>query len=701
MPDMAETSSLDPVLEAGRIRARALLEAWIARMGGGDLPRAVPDGEIEAFVAGGPVPAPEWRSRDRDATKAAAGLAEALETARNLGEPALLDRLGTRLSLDPVERDCVAFLWALHRTPALAAFAVRASGDPESSRPSARVLGEWVAGSDRKAGAGLRASLRPGGRLCLVAVTTLGDGPDPSGPVSLDDEVTAWLDGTPPEVLWDGRMGRPMFVPADGHGQAGEDGGAGAESVRKALALAARKSTSAWRIGIHGPDGAALERLACAVVSESGRHALVARMADVAGVEEGLREGMARLLRDCLLADAALFLDGADDLLPEDGAEDTEVMDLLADHPGPLVLASPTRLPALFRWFPGMAEAQVPVPGADEIARIIAVESRFDGESEAAVRSVTQRFGLTLSLAREAALEARARSASGTLSAHDLEGSARRRLAARRGRLAVTEDTPRTLDDLFLPTETHDRLQEILANVRFRETVLEDWGFGTRIPHARGVSALFHGPPGTGKTMAAGVIGSMLGLETWRIDLSRIVDKYIGETEKHLAQVFDEARRGPVLLLFDEADSLFAKRTEVQSSTDRYANLEVNYLLQRMERHDGVVVLTTNSEQLLDPAFKRRLRHKVEFPMPRQAEREAMWRGMIPPGVPRDDSMDAAALAADYEMSGGHVRNAVLRACFMAAESGAPLSQSLLRRAADLEYRELGRLVRTNPKEHA
>jgi len=206
---------------------------------------------------------------------------------------------------------------------------------------------------------------------------------------------------------------------------------------------------------------------------------------------------------------------------------------------------------------------------------------------------------------------------------------------------------------------------------------------------------LFSGPPGTGKTMAAGLIAAELGLDLYQIDLSRIVSKYIGETEKQLAQVFDAAEAGHAILLFDEADSLFAKRTEVKSSNDRYANLEVNYLLQRMESFSGITILTTNFDASIDDAFRRRLAFRIAFPLPDVDERARLWERIIPEGVPLAYDVDFEALADRFEMSGGYIRNAALRAAYLAANDRTPITMRHLTHAASLEYAAMGKLIAT------
>jgi SpoVK/Ycf46/Vps4 family AAA+-type ATPase len=209
---------------------------------------------------------------------------------------------------------------------------------------------------------------------------------------------------------------------------------------------------------------------------------------------------------------------------------------------------------------------------------------------------------------------------------------------------------------------------------------------------ARGLVALFYGPPGTGKTMVAGLIARELGLELYRIDLAKVMSKWVGETEKNLGEVFDAAEDGRLMLLFDEADSLFAKRSEVKSSNDRYANLEVNYLLQRLDAFEGVAVLTTNLEGSIDPAFKRRLSMRLYFPFPDEDLRAQLWAAHVTPQIPTAGPLDFGALARRFPLSGGYIRNSALRAAFLAAQEATPLTQSHLERAVLLEYRELGKL---------
>jgi SpoVK/Ycf46/Vps4 family AAA+-type ATPase len=252
-------------------------------------------------------------------------------------------------------------------------------------------------------------------------------------------------------------------------------------------------------------------------------------------------------------------------------------------------------------------------------------------------------------------------------------------------------------EDLVRPADAHEPIRALIYRCRIAHKVYEDWGFKRRASRGTGVAALFSGPPGTGKTMVAGLIALELGLELFQIDLSQVVSKWIGETEKNLGQLFDAAEAGHALLLFDEADSLFAKRaTDVKGAQDRYANLEVNYLLQRIEAFSGIAILTTNLDTSIDAALKRRLAAHVLFYAPDDDERARLWERMARLGTAPVEcgSRDFLQLSREFpDMSGAHIRNAVLAAAFVAAAEGGTISRDRLAKAAQLEYRSMGRVL--------
>ncbi len=244
-------------------------------------------------------------------------------------------------------------------------------------------------------------------------------------------------------------------------------------------------------------------------------------------------------------------------------------------------------------------------------------------------------------------------------------------------------------DDLVLPRPEAEAVRRIALHVRHRATVYDAWGFAAKSSRGLGISALFAGPSGTGKTMAAEVLANELRLDLYRIDLAGVVSKYIGETEKNLRRVFDAAEDGGAILLFDEADALFGKRSEVKDSHDRYANIEVSYLLQRMEAYRGLAILTTNLKSALDPAFLRRLRFVVQFPFPDAAQRAEIWRRAFPAATPTE-GLDVAKLAK-LNVTGGNIRNIALNAAFLAAHAEEPVRMKHLREAARIEYTKLER----------
>ncbi len=253
--------------------------------------------------------------------------------------------------------------------------------------------------------------------------------------------------------------------------------------------------------------------------------------------------------------------------------------------------------------------------------------------------------------------------------------------------------TPRyQWDDLVLPADPVSILREIVSTVLGRPKVLEEWGVGKKL-YSSGVTVLFAGPPGTGKTMAAEVIARDLGLDLFKIDLSSVVSKYIGETEKNLERIFNEAQSSNAILFFDEADSIFGKRSEVKDAHDRYANIEVSYLLQRMENYDGVTILATNLRANLDEAFMRRLQFAVDFPFPEAQDRLRIWQTLFPPDVPRGDDLDFEFLARRFKFAGGNIRNILVSAAYLAATNGQIVRMEHLLHGTRRELQKMGRLV--------
>lgn len=273
----------------------------------------------------------------------------------------------------------------------------------------------------------------------------------------------------------------------------------------------------------------------------------------------------------------------------------------------------------------------------------------------------------------------------------DIDAAVRRLAAGRLEQLTRRVRPTRQWDDIVLSPERRILLRSIVDRARVDVTVFDEWGYSAT--PSRGLVALFSGPSGTGKTLAAEIIAGELGLDLFKLDLSSVVSKYIGETEKHLDELFDAAGAGNAVLFFDEADSLFGKRSEVRDARDRYANIEVSYLLQRLESYDGVVIMATNFEKNVDEAFLRRIHVRIAFAVPAEAEREMIWRQALPSSAPVSADVDVAWLARQFDFAGGAIRNAALTAAFIAAAAGTDITMACVVEAVVREYRKLGRLI--------
>ena len=248
-------------------------------------------------------------------------------------------------------------------------------------------------------------------------------------------------------------------------------------------------------------------------------------------------------------------------------------------------------------------------------------------------------------------------------------------------------------EDIVLPADRLVQLRDLCNHMKYRHQVFSEWGFEHKLATSKGLMALFAGPSGTGKTMAAEIIAGELGLDLYKVDLSSVVSKFIGETEKNLGRIFDEAESANAVLFFDEADALFGRRSEVKDSHDRYANIEVGYLLQRIEEYEGIAILATNFRRNMDEAFVRRLQFTIDFPLPGEADRYRMWQRILPAETPRDSSIDLALLARRFDLSGGSIRNIALAAAFLAADDQDIVRMTHLIAATQREYLKMGKLV--------
>jgi SpoVK/Ycf46/Vps4 family AAA+-type ATPase len=318
--------------------------------------------------------------------------------------------------------------------------------------------------------------------------------------------------------------------------------------------------------------------------------------------------------------------------------------------------------------------------------------------SQLDIDALANTFNFTAGQIKDAAAEAgnlsllRANGGNGGIGMEDLYQACRSQSNRKLAQMARKIEPCYTWEDIVLPTDTMEQLKEIRGCMKYRHVVYGDWGFDRKISLGKGLSVLFSGPSGTGKTMAAEVIANELGIDLYKIDLSSVVSKYIGETEKNLAAIFREAETANSILFFDEADALFGKRSEVKDSHDRYANIEIGYLLQRMEEYDGVVILATNMKNNMDEAFVRRMQFTVDFPFPDEIYRLRIWTGIFPAEAPLADGIDYDFLSKNLTIAGGNIKNIALAAAFYAAGDSQPVTMEHLIHACKREFQKMGKL---------
>jgi SpoVK/Ycf46/Vps4 family AAA+-type ATPase len=459
---------------------------------------------------------------------------------------------------------------------------------------------------------------------------------------------------------------------------------------------------------LHGPVGAGKRATVRAAAAAAQRQLLLVDVSAVlAAFGERASATLAAAAREALLQDAVLVIDSFDVVLTDDAAAGLGLASLrraIAEHRAPVVLLGEQRWEPS-TWLPGISALRLDLHSLAAGDRVKLWRSQVDGQLPPdSVAELAARYRLVEDDAiRAVVAEAHSRAelrGSDLVEPDDLRGAARAIATPPLEGLARHIEPRYRWEDIVLPADGIAQLHELCSRVQHQLTVLERWGYGRKHARKTGISALFAGAPGTGKTMAAEIIAGSLGLDLYRIDLSSVVSKYIGETEKNLERIFRAADQGDAVLLFDEADAIFGKRSEVRDARDRYANVEVAYLLQRLENYEGLAVLTTNLRGNIDEAFIRRLDSVLEFPLPEEAERLQIWRRSLPPEAPVDADADLAFLARKFKLAGGHIRNIALTAAFLAAENNTSIGMKHLVRATRREYQKLGKLVAEADFEH-
>ena len=455
---------------------------------------------------------------------------------------------------------------------------------------------------------------------------------------------------------------------------------------------------------VAGPGGSGKQLIAEALASALRKDVIRVHWARLRGAGSALEEAGRVLRREARMRNCLVLLDGADAALTEpdaDRAKPSPLETFLVHLSGVEVMATGTVPAADVRHRLGLRTLgfELPYPTCgerEEIWRHHLADS--DGTAMAAeIPLIAAKFRFTpgqIAHAVHAAQASTPLDADGARRLNSADLHARCREEAQRGlHLYCQKIVPRfDWADIVLPADTRAQLGEICRWVRHRSQVYDAWGFGAKQAVGRGVTVLFSGASGTGKTMSAEVIAADLQLDLFRVDLSRIVSKYIGETEKNLSRVFEQAAISSCVLFFDEADALFGKRTEVKDAHDRYANIEINYLLSEMDQYEGIIILSTNLKGNLDSAFIRRFSHVVEYPVPNERLRETIWRKAFPADTPLDADVDFGFLAQRFNLAGGNIKNIVLTGAFLAATDARPLGMEHLILATKREYQKIGRL---------
>jgi ATP-dependent 26S proteasome regulatory subunit len=455
-----------------------------------------------------------------------------------------------------------------------------------------------------------------------------------------------------------------------------------------------------------GPYGVGKRTAASAICRAMGRPLLTVAGGRLAAAGAGEFATLTRLAgREAKLRGALVFWRDFDALL--EAADDPRLTDLFTVLD---TLDAPVFLSGTIPWEPSgphrglsFLRLMFPPPGPDERLRLwqAALADNAVGltpdlsELTQDLVDLAGRFRLTGGQIRDAVGTARnlALARAARISVPDLHAACRFHSNRKLAELAVQITPHYTWADIVLPADQMTQLREIHDQVRYRHLVYDTWGFDRKLAMGKGLCILFAGPPGTGKTMAADVLAHALGLSMYKIDLSSVVSKYIGETEKNLARIFAEATTSNAILFFDEADALFGKRTQVRDAHDRYANVEISYLLQKMEEYDGVVVLATNLRGNMDEAFVRRLHVTVEFQLPGVADRRRIWEQIWPDALPRDAGLDLDFLARRIEVAGGSIRNIALAGAFLAAADGGVVTTAHVLRATRREYQKMGKVL--------
>ncbi|HML79881.1 AAA family ATPase [Geobacter sulfurreducens] len=671
------------------------------------------DDEINGLLSGDAGEPPRGSSElDDELAALAAGVTERRAATRRAGISLPLDNLSRTFNLSPFEEKCLLICLAPELDPKYEKFFAYLHDDVTRRLPTIGLILDLLCPSfpDRVAARtvfDLRAPLAKYRLVRFIQDSPDGPFPFPSRQLMLNERVAGFLLGhIHPDPLLVDSVRLVRLNPAERTTSENDPNLDRTRHLVHAHLTAQKSSERSLVLFCRGPRGAGKRELAEAVCRDLGLGLLVADVERMLAGSVPFGEMAWLLGREAALQPAVLCLEGMDALLAgekDHSPELTSLMDAIRTFCRvTFVCSSRPWIPRNRRPSDFFIELDFPLP--DEGARKRLWEQGLRGGTLAAglgeAGALAGTFRFTPGQIRHALASAHDLAAwrggvgeagDGPSAADLLHAACRAQSHIRLGTLARRIEPVHTLDDIVLPAFQMAQLREICAQVRYRHLVFGQWGFDRKLSSGKGLTALFTGTPGTGKTMAAEVVARELGLELYRIDLSQVVSKYIGETEKNLERIFAEAETAGAILFFDEADALFGRRSEVKDAHDRYANIEIGYLLQRMEEYSGISILATNLRQNLDEAFTRRIRIVVEFPFPDEEYREMIWQRIFPPELPVGDDVDLGFLARRFRISGGDIRNVALGAVFYAAEEGRPLAMAHLVRALGRELRKTGK----------
>ena len=536
--------------------------------------------------------------------------------------------------------------------------------------------------------------LGPGGKLLSKGlIETVGAVPLP-GPLTAfrpAPGLLSWLDGGTPTDYFFGRaqwIFENDFEKSDGHYKA----------VSNVVGMTENGSEPVPLVSFYGSDEERLVKAVREMAAELNRPFLCLDLHDVMPADSLMLLRFA--LRDAVMNRGLLVLTGIDHWIDSGALFPSEPGAFLEKCSGVVITLTKRSYVFSIGMMKKRLVLRIPVNGLTGSQRFSVWQERLadhlldDEFEESELRTLAGQFTLNSAQIRSAVNYAlgTAVTENRELTISDLYAGARMSSMHHLSDLAKRMESRYTLKDLVLPEKQQREIDALIAMARNRSLVLDDWGAGKKLVSGRGISALFTGVPGTGKTLSAQAIAGELGLDIYRVDLSTIISKYIGETEKNLERIFTEAQNSNVILFFDEADALFGRRSEVSDSHDRYANIEVGYLLQRIETYDGIVLMATNLGANLDEAFARRIHFIIDFPFPEEDTRLRLWQLLLPENIKKETEIDLQPFAAAYKIAGGGIRNAVVWAIYESARLGRPLSREDLLHGVEREYQKMGKV---------